>query len=157
MLFFMYGYLVFANPRIGETVRRYCFVFLGVALAIGALVLVLSYVVFGGGGFFLAADLRALISWTAIMAILGVGARYLNRSGKNIRYANDAVLPFYILHQPVILSIGFFVVQWSLPIAAKYFIIAVSSFAAIMLLYELVVRRINVLRFLFGMKKQKRT
>jgi peptidoglycan/LPS O-acetylase OafA/YrhL len=65
------------------------------------------------------------------------------------------VLPFYILHQPVILSAGYFVVQWNLPAATKYFIIVFISFAVIMAIYELMVRRINVLRFLFGMKVKK--
>ena len=86
------------------------------------------------------------------MALLGIGSRFLNYSNKFLGYANEAVLPFYILHQPVILSIGYFVVQWTLPIIAKYFIIASTSFIAIMVLYELLVRRINVLRFLFGMR-----
>ena len=33
-------------------------------------------------------------------------------------YANEAVLPFYILHQPIILLIGYFVVPLALPIAS---------------------------------------
>jgi hypothetical protein len=41
-------------------------------------------------------------------------------------------------------------------IAPKYFIIAATSFIAIVAVYELLVRRINVLRFLFGMRLQKK-
>jgi len=40
-------------------------------------------------------------------------------------------------------------------IAPKYFIIATSSFIVIMAIYELLVRRINILRFLFGMRLRK--
>ena len=65
-------------------------------------------------------------------------------------------MPFYILHQPVLLVIGYFVVQWSLPIPAKYAIILLVSFCVIMGIYELLVRRWNVLRFLFGMKAQRK-
>jgi hypothetical protein len=41
-------------------------------------------------------------------------------------------------------------------IAPKYFIITSTSFVAIMAIYELLVRRINILRFLFGMRRKKK-
>jgi hypothetical protein len=43
-------------------------------------------------------------------------------------------------------------VQWLIPDVLKYLVIAPTSFAIIMALYEFAVRRVNVLRFLFGMK-----
>ncbi len=75
--------------------------------------------------------------------------RYHNRF---LTYANEAVLPFYILHQTVILIIGCFVIQMGIGITPKYFIIMPGSFLVIMAIYELLVRRVNVSRFLFGMK-----
>ena len=47
---------------------------------------------------------------------------------------------------------GFFVVQWPIPDLLKFVVIALTSFAIIMILYEFLVRRTTVLRFLFGMK-----
>jgi hypothetical protein len=41
---------------------------------------------------------------------------------------------------------------WSWGIPAKYGCITIASFVAIMVIYELLVRRINLLRFLFGMR-----
>ena len=67
------------------------------------------------------------------------------------------MLPFYILHQTVIMSVGYFVVQWAIPDLLKWLIIVPVSFAIIMALYEFLVRRYNVMRFLFGMKPLKRT
>jgi hypothetical protein len=67
------------------------------------------------------------------------------------------VLPFYIMHQTVIICVGYFVVRQPIPDVAKFVIIAVSSFAIIAALYEFVVRRFNVMRVLFGMKPLKRT
>jgi hypothetical protein len=83
--------------------------------------------------------------------------QYLTRDAPFLKYANEAVLPFYILHQTVLLLIGYFVVQWAIPDLAKWAIIFVSSFIAIMAIYEFLVRRYNVMRFLFGMKPQTRT
>jgi hypothetical protein len=56
------------------------------------------------------------------------------------------------MHQTVLLCVGYFVVQWQIPDLLKYGIIAPSSFAIILSLYEFAVRRVNVLRFLFGMR-----
>ena len=69
-----------------------------------------------------------------------------------LSYANEAVLPFYIMHQTVIVCVGYFVVRQAIPDLLKFVIIAVSSFAIIAALYEPLIRRINVLRFAFGMK-----
>jgi hypothetical protein len=80
--------------------------------------------------------LASIIVWFALLAFLGFGMKYLNFSTPFLSYANEAVLPFYILHQTVLLSVGFFVVQWSIPVALRWLIIAVSSFVTIMLLYE---------------------
>ena len=85
-----------------------------------------------------------------------MGAWYLNFSNKALSYCSEAVLPFYILHQTIILLIGSFIVQWGLGIMLKYLIISTSSLVVIMAIYELFIKRLNALRFLFGMKTGKR-
>lgn len=151
LLLFAYGYLLFANPRTQELlIKRHPFSLVLALILSGvlfALVAVAPDFDFPG-----ARQLLALVCFAWVVAFLGLGGYYLNFKGRYLSYANEAVLPFYVLHQPVILVIGYFVVQWNLPIPAKYFLIAGSSFAAIMLIYELLVRRVGVLRFLFGMK-----
>jgi hypothetical protein len=66
------------------------------------------------------------------------------------------VLPFYILHQAIILTVGFYVLRLDTSLWIEYLLIAVSSFIVIMALYELLIRRINLVRFLFGMKMLRR-
>jgi glucan biosynthesis protein C len=95
---------------------------------------------------------RALGSWCLVLAILGFARRHLNFATARLKYANEAVLPFYILHQTVLLCVGYFVVQWAIPDLLKWVIILLVSFPIIMLLYEFLVRRFNLMRFLFGMK-----
>jgi hypothetical protein len=46
-------------------------------------------------------------SWFWIIAILGFGNRYLNFTNRTLRYANDAALPFYVLHMAVIVVIAY--------------------------------------------------
>jgi peptidoglycan/LPS O-acetylase OafA/YrhL len=91
------------------------------------------------------------------LAILGLGIKHLNFDIPFLSYANEAVLPFYILHHPVLLSVGYFVVRWAIPATVKFVAIDAISFGIIMALYEFVVRRVNAIRFLFGMKLRVRT
>jgi hypothetical protein len=88
--------------------------------------------------------------------MLSLGAKYLNFKNRVLAYANEAVLPFYIFHQTIILCVGWFVIRWNIGILPKYLIIAMMSFTLIMALYELLVRRFNVVRFFFGMRPKKK-
>ena len=84
------------------------------------------------------------------MFILSLTAKYMNFNNKALTYGSEAVLPFYIFHQTIILCVGWFVIRWNMGIGPKYLIIALVSFALIMALYDLLVRRFNVMRFFFG-------
>jgi glucan biosynthesis protein C len=98
------------------------------------------------------AALRGLLCWSLLVAICGFASRHLRFSNGFLKYANDAVLPFYILHQTIILTIGFYVLRLDTGLWVEYLLIATSSFLVIMAIYELLIRRVNLLRFLFGMK-----
>ena len=163
LLFFISGYLIFADERVITTLRKLRWVWLGIAaaaLACGVTVFLNVHIdraAYFGSGIFAAAEIvQAFSTWGWLLAILGLGSRYLERNGRFLAYANEAVLPFYVLHQTIIISIGFYVVQWPSGIGLKYLVISTTSFVAIMLIYELLVRRINVLRFLFGMRLRRK-
>jgi hypothetical protein len=147
MLFFIYGYILFSNPHIRDTIKRY-----RLFVLTGAIILTLIIIALEPSRALYFSTLRGLCAWSWVMALLGFGSRYLNFNNKFLRYSNEAVLPFYILHQTVIIILGFFVVQWDIGIVPKYSIISLTSFMAIIVIYELFVRRINILRFLFGMR-----
>lgn len=50
---------------------------------------------------------------------------------------------------------AFFIAGWDMAILAKFIVLAAVSFIAIIAICELTIRRINVVRFLFGMKPKK--
>ena len=100
--------------------------------------------------------LRGILCWSWLVAICGFASHHLRFSNRFLKYANEAVLPFYILHQMVILCVGFYVLRLHTRLWLEYLIIVTISFAAIMGMYELFIRRVNVLRVLFGMKAVRR-
>jgi len=91
-------------------------------------------------------------TWAWVLAILGLGMRRLNFSNAVLEYAGECVLPFYILHQTVMFSISFVVVQYSLGIFWKFLIITIGAFLATLTIYEFALRRNDGLRIIFGMK-----
>jgi glucan biosynthesis protein C len=155
-LMFLSGYVVYASPGLQSAMRRY-----GPALLIAGVVFSTVHLTLLFNPSMSQAydnspiDLRLFGAWGLVLGILGTGARLLSFNHKYLSRANEAVLPFYILHQPVLLAVGYWVVQWSLPIIAKYAIIVACSFIIIVTIYELLVQRVNVLRILFGMKASK--
>ena len=163
VLFFILGYLIFANPGILKLVQKMRWIGLGVALISVCCMIIFFFEelaspaeYFGSPAFAIATLVQALDVWGWLIAIVGFGSRYLNRNNRFLAYANEAVLPFYILHQTLIITIGYYVVQWSAGVGLKYLTISVTSFIGIMLIYELLVRRLDVLRFLFGMRLRRR-
>jgi len=99
--------------------------------------------------------IMSIANWSWVVFILSLGVRYLNFNNKVVNYGNDAVLPFYVLHQTIILVVGWFVITWDIGILPKYLIIIVVSFVLIMALYELLIRRLSIVRFFFGMRLKK--
>jgi hypothetical protein len=79
----------------------------------------------------------------------------LSFSHSRLGEINEGVLPFFILHQTVILSIGYFVMSWPISDVLKWIIVFISSFVVIIALYLALTRRLELFRFLFGMKTNR--
>ena len=93
-------------------------------------------------------------TWAWVLAITGFGLRLLNFRSHFLEYANEAALPFYVLHQSFVLTIAFVVVQYPVAICWKALIIGIAAFVSTVLTYEFAVRRSGILRILLGMKQR---
>jgi hypothetical protein len=102
--------------------------------------------------FYLSWAIVGVNSWCWTMFIFYIGIRYLDMTNTWLQYGRQASYPFFFIHQPVIIFIAFFVVQWQIPLLAKIFIVVFGSFALSLAAYELLIRRIRPVRALFGMK-----
>jgi glucans biosynthesis protein C len=151
LVIFFLGYLLATNARYRPAIERLRFVSLTLSLLLLAIGYSLEMADISIYSYALA-PFRGLNTWAWLLTFLGFASRHLNFSNGFLKYANEAVLPFYILHQTVIVTIGFFVRDWEWAVFPKYLFLAATSFAVIMVMYELIVKRIGVLRLLFGMK-----
>lgn len=159
--FFVLGYLLFADERIIRAVRRdwWLLLALGTAVVVGLLgmyLVGLPVMTWGQDSsypqFYAILTLITLIALCYTLAMLFVGMRFLDFTNRWLRYGQEAALPFFVLHQPLIVIIAFFVVQWEAGILAKLLTVVLGSFVATVAIYELLIRRMSPLRRLFGMK-----
>jgi glucans biosynthesis protein C len=98
------------------------------------------------------AMLWALDVWSWLLAILYLGIRWFDFSNRFLVYARESVLPVYVLHHPVVVTIASFVVTMGAGIWPKFLLLVVASFGLTLGLYDVAVRRWPVTRFLFGLK-----
>jgi peptidoglycan/LPS O-acetylase OafA/YrhL len=159
LCFFLSGFVIVSHAGLQNSIQRLRWISLALVVVllvtIFALYMLVGDPAFGTVQYTLFFSLYGLWSWCWVLAILGFGLKHLNFSTPALGHANEAVLPFYILHQPVLLCVGFFVVRWAIPDLLKWAIIMPTSFVIIVTLYEFLVRRFNVMRVLFGMKLLK--
>jgi glucan biosynthesis protein C len=164
-LFFVIGYLIAADDRFTEGIKRHGWIGLGLWVGVfwgvgGLFTLVLGFDPSPGRGFsalYLLWQIAwSIVSWSAVIFIFSLGAKYLNFTNRFLAYGNEAVLPFYLFHQTVILSVGWFVLPWDVGNLVQFLVIALISFPLILFLYEVFVRHIGFMRFLFGMAPKKK-
>ena len=157
--FFVLGYLLYTDERFTQAIRRdwaiLLVVLLMTSLAFGYLAMSLDFDLEKPPTTFAAFLLWALVmvaGWCGTSLMLFVGMRFLNFTNRGLRYCLDVLLPFFVLHQPVIIVIAYFVVQWDMALLPKLLIVGTGSFAITLVLCEFVIKRVRLLQILFGMK-----
>ncbi len=162
--FFVLGYLVFADERFSRAIRRDWPIMLTVGIAAFLAGVAISMAT-------AELDIEGVprtpldYVWWAIFTVCGwcwtafmlfIGMRYLDQDSRALRYGQVTLLPFFLLHQPAILAIAYFVVQWEAAIAIKMLVVVLGAFVVSIGLTELVIKRVGILRLLFGMKAPSR-
>jgi glucan biosynthesis protein C len=177
-LLLAYGFLAAADSRIGEAFQRLW----RPAAALGLLLFLATGAAYAAADAhaepFTGMDplsmafrlLKSADGWLWVVAVVGLACDWSHRQRSAAQaapdrpdrerlprrlgtYANDAVLPFYVLHETVIVVVAYFVLAWPVGGGAQYCLIALVALAATLLLYDLGVRRSPVTRFLFGLKQ----
>ena len=86
-----------------------------------------------------------------VLAILGLGYKYLNQSSSQLSYLSEAVYPYYILHQTIIIAVGYELTQLQLGGGVEAILVVLITFASCAIGFE-VFRRVEFLRPFFGLK-----
>jgi glucans biosynthesis protein C len=96
---------------------------------------------------------RHLETWTAIAALVGIATRYWNHDHPWRAMLAEAVFPFYIIHQTVIVVVGGWLLPYHLSPLTKFAILVTATIAGCWAFY-LIGRSIEPLRPLIGLKRR---
>lgn len=160
LLFFIFGYILIADEHFIQAIRRDWLLHLMLGI-LGTLFMFSSAFGvpvadwMGSPGtveFYATWTIFGINSWCWTMVMFYLGMRFLDFSNQWLQYGREATYPFFWIHQPVIIFIAFYVVEWEFDLSLKLLVIVIGSFAVSLGLYELFVRRINPVRSVFGMK-----
>ena len=107
MTFFLPAFIFVPNEAVQGRLLKQRWVSLALAFVFSLAYWSMEDVDYGTVGYLIESTLITLASWSWIFALLGIARRYLTFTNPFLKYANEAVLPFYILHQPVLALRGF--------------------------------------------------
>jgi len=96
--------------------------------------------------------LRNFYIWTMLLAILGWAHALLNRPFRWLPWANESVYPWYVLHQSLIVGLGFWLSRYKFGPVLEPALLLLGTIAGCWLISE-VVKKIPFLRPFFGIKK----
>jgi len=154
----IYGFLIMRVFHSGPTLYRYRWLNFLVGLLAGLIAAPLDGASYGTLAFFIGQAARGLAMYCFVLFLLGVFHILRRTNSRWLRYASGMVLPFYIWHQPIILIVGYYLVlPLNLSPMAKYGLIVVIALPIVISIHEFLLRRLNLLRILCGLKPERRT
>ncbi|WP_430408488.1 acyltransferase family protein [Kordia sp.] len=96
-----------------------------------------------------------LVGWTFVITLLGYAQIWFNKKSTLVQKLNEAIYPFYILHQTILVVFAYYIIQLDANIAVKIILLLITSFPVIVLIYRYLIYPFTLMRVLFGMKKKQ--
>ena len=97
-----------------------------------------------------------VLAWSCGLAAIGYSKKYLNKDTALRKLANEGIYPFYLVHQPIIIVLGYYFKDWQTPLLLKFLALTSLSFLLSVGCYWYLIRPFNLMRILFGLKVVKK-
>lgn len=157
----IYGYLLASSDKFWRNCESYRFHFLTISFFC---VIVLYYKYWWYFNFpkqnnfslYAYGFLNSIHVWLLILAVIGFAKKHLNFSNAFLKFTNQAVYPFYILHQTIIVIAGYYIVQLKSAIFFKMALLILTTFLFIFLIYKYLINPFVITQILYGVKPSKR-
>ncbi len=95
--------------------------------------------------------IEILYAWTSIVVVLGLAQRYLAFDRPLLRYLTGAVFCYYILHQTIIIAVGYWLTPLQLGVWPEFLIVLGATVAGCIIGYE-VLKRLPYIQRIFGIQ-----
>ena len=156
LLFFLSGFMLFTSDRVITALSNERRFYLYQTL-VSTVVLFSLPSIFGAPSIvqdYARGITEMVISLSCGLTAIGYYKRYFDKDHKYRKVLNEAIYPFYLLHQPALIFVGYVVLQWDISYGMQAILITVLSLLSIYLSFWFVIRKVNILRVVFGMKKK---
>lgn len=152
---FFFGFLLIAvKESFWFTVEKYRYYFFALGIVSFSILFFITYNYEDSTlKHFTKAFFKVLNLWSWILVLFGFAAKYLNKKSKALSYSNEAVYPFYILHQTVMMVIAYYIINLDWSLAFKLVIMLVGTVGITWIIYEFFIRKWKYIRPFFGLKK----
>ena len=156
-LYFVFGFMLLSRKKLQESIEKHRYLNLGIMLISAGCMFSTPYLNLKSGitPYFWGVT-SIFVGWSASLAAIGFSKRYLNKDLSFRKILNEAIYPFYILHQTVIIIIASTIRDTPVSILYKSIVLTLSSLIAIIVIYWFLVRPWNLTRLVFGMKWVKK-
>lgn len=152
-IYFIYGFILLSSSKIVQQIFRQRHLHLAISA-------IATFMMFAGLDLFAPNEIKKqvwdisamVMSWFLSLAIIGYAQKYLNFNNKFRKIANEAIYPFYLLHQPVLIILGYQMMNLEMNTLLKAIYLTLSTLFVVIAIY-IPIRKINLLRFIFGMRK----
>ncbi len=148
LLAFLFGFLfVYSGISFWKTLAKWRWLY----VALAAVLFSVRLYGFDSGILYY---LKAIESNSWIFGVFGLGYQYLNKPSAWLSYLSQAAYPVYIIHMFVLYGAALVILPMNLPALLKFALVSVFTFVACFATYEFIIRRMRILRPLFGLKNK---
>ncbi|WP_417289964.1 acyltransferase family protein [Corallibacter sp.] len=143
---FFFGFLfVYSGTSFWKTVSKWKWLYIGIAC-------VLYAIRYSGFESISNMYITTLESNCWIFGVFGLGYHYLNKPSALLTYLSQAAYPVYIIHMFVLYAGAYSILPLQIHPFLKFLSISLFTFIGCFLIYEFILKRIKILRPLFGLK-----
>lgn len=147
-LAFLFGFLfVYSGNGFWVTALKWRWLYLSVAVA--CFIFRFLFLELKAPGYLLAIE---SIFW--IFTLFGFANKYLDRPGKILTYLSQGAYPIYIIHMVFLYLASSLIMPLNIPSILRFILIIVVTSAGCFVTYDLVIKRVNFIRPLFGLKRE---
>ena len=93
--------------------------------------------------------------WAWLLTVMAWAAAWLNRPSRALSYMNEAILPWYVLHQTITIILAWYLSPLGMHTGFEAALVTAGTVAGCAIGYE-IIRRFTLTRFVFGLKLEKR-
>jgi peptidoglycan/LPS O-acetylase OafA/YrhL len=152
LIFFLAGFIFMINPLIIHYLKKQRKFYLVETLLSTILLFFIRYGIEANQWIYELA--RITVAWSCGITAVAYAAVYLNKDSSFRKLANEAIYPFYLLHQPLIIVFGYYIIQWDVAVWIKVLSVTFTSFIASVFIYWYFIRPFSFTRVIFGMKRK---